>query len=506
MSADQKSRPSFSSASRWRIGLDKVFRTVLVVAVMGMANYLGTKFFHRYYLSSQTQTALSPRTLSVLRSVTNHVDVTLYYDRTPPEDRPNFYSDVLALLNEYRDANRNISLKTVDYVRDPGTAEIIKQKYRQFFTSQSDKDLVIFDCGGRVKVFPGSALISYKAELTGSHPRPDNPKQPELEFERRPVTFNGEQAFTSVLLALANPQPLKAYFLQGHGETSLTDSGNIGYQKFASMLEQNYISVTNLNWMGNTGVPVDCNLLIIAGPNQLFKEPELQQISQYLREGGRLLVLLGYNSQPSQGHPTGLESILQTWGVDVMDDIAQDADHTVTAHDIIVNTFNKHPVVDSLSDVQLQVYSPRPVLKAPTSQVANAPEVTDLFATSAGGTLFGDPSEVPHTYPLACAVEQKPVAGVTNPRGNTRIIVVGDYIFLGNYYIDAGGNRDFLNSAVNWLCDRPLLLAGIGPRPVTNFRLQITHHQQRELSWLLLGALPGAVLIIGWLVWLVRRK
>jgi hypothetical protein len=498
MSAEHTSRPSFSSASRWRTGLDVVLRTLLVLAVMGMANYLGAQFFHRFFLSSQTQMALSSRTLGVLRSVTNHVEVTLYYDR-----KADFYPDIVALLNEYRAANKNISVQTVDYVRDAGAAEMIKEKYHQYFTSQSDKDQVIFDSAGRVKVFPGSALISYKAELTGSHPRPDNPKQPELEFERRPVTFNGEQAFTSILLALANPQPLKAYFLQGHGEASLADSSTVGYQKFESVLEQNYISVTNLNWLGNAGVPADCNLLIIAGPNQLFKEPELQQIGEYLREGGKLLVLFGVNSR---GHPTGLEPIMQTWGVGVMDDIAKDADHTVTTQDVIVNTFNKHTVVDSLSDVQLQLYSPRPIVKIPASQVANAPDVNELFATSAAGTLYGNPSEPPHNYPLACAVEQKPVAGVTNPRGNTRIIVVGDYIFLGNYYIDAGGNRDFLNSAVNWLCDRPLLLAGIGPRPVTNFRLQITHHQQRQLGWLLLGALPGAVLIIGWLVWLVRRK
>jgi len=59
---------------------------------------------------------------------------------------------------------------------------------------------------------------------------------------------------------------------------------------------------------------------------------------------------------------------------------------------------------------------------------------------------------------------------------------------------------------VNWLCDRPLLLAGIGPRPVTDLHLQITRQQQRQLNWVLLGALPGAVLVFGWFIWLVRRK
>jgi len=36
--------------------------------------------------------------------------------------------------------------------------------------------------------------------------------------------------------------------------------------------------------------------------------------------------------------------------------------------------------------------------------------------------------------------------------------------------------------------------------------LQITQREQRQLGWLLLGALPGAVLFFGWIVWFVRRR
>ena len=425
---------------------------VAVLAIIGLTDAQTSK--------PQSQQALSSPTLSVLHALTNQVTVILYYDR-----HADSYPDIVVLLNEYRAASKYISVDSVDYVRDPGQAEIIKEKYQKYFTAQADEDLVIFDCGGRVKVLPGAELFTYTTKLKGTHPSEANPQKPELEFERRPVAFNGERAFTSILLALANPQPLKAYYLQGHGEPSLADTGQLGYQKFASVLQQKYISVTNLYWIGNTGVPQDCNLLIIAGPARPLKEPELQQIGQYLREGGRLLLLFNFTSK---GHPTGLETTLQSWGIGVLDDTAQDADHTITTHDIVVSTFNKHPVVDSLSQSQLQLYSPRPILKLPKSnQMANAPEVTELFATSAGGTLLGNRSEPPHNYPLACAVEQKLVAGVTNPRGNTRVIAVGDDIFLGNYYIDSGGNRDFLNAALNWLCDRSLLVAGIEPRPIS---------------------------------------
>ena len=33
-----------------------------------------------------------------------------------------------------------------------------------------------------------------------------------------------------------------------------------------------------------------------------------------------------------------------------------------------------------------------------------------------------------------------------------------------------------------------------------------TTYQQSQLRWVLLGILPGSVLLLGWLVWLARRK
>jgi len=488
MNEENKSRPSFSPASRWGIGFDVVLRTALVLAVVVMVNYLGAKFFHRFYLSSQTRVALSSRTLNVLHSLTNVVSVTLYFDR-----KDEFYPDIVALLNEYRAADKNISLRTVDYVRDAGEAELVKAQYK--LAGAADKDLVIFDSGGRVKMISGDALTQYTLEQL--------PNEKEREFRKKPIAFSGEKMFTAMLLALQNAEPLHAYFLQGHGEPSLADSGDFGYLKFGTALQQNYIAVKNFELVGDNPVPMDCNLLIIAAPAVAFTEMELQKVDQYLTQGGRLLLLFNYASLK---HATGLEPILQRWGVNVVTDIAQDP-NTITGQDIKVRAFGQHPVVGALADSSLQMVLPRPVEKINQSKsAANAPEVTELARTSAAGTLAVDRSAAPRSYSLIAAVEQKPVPGVTNPRGNTRIVVAGDSIFLGNYYLEGGGNRDFLNSAANWLLDRPQLLEGIGPRPVTEFRLLLTKHQQEQLRWLLLGALPGGVLLFGWLVWLVRRQ
>jgi hypothetical protein len=488
MTTNPQSRPSFSPASRWKIGLDVALRTALVLAVVVMLNYLGAKFFHRFYLSSQTRVALSSRTVNVLRSMTNVVDVTLYFDR-----KDEFYPDIVALLNEYRAVNKNISIRTVDFVRDAGAAEKVKAQYK--LTGAADKDLVIFDCGGRVKMVSGDALTQYTLEQV--------PNEKEREFRRKPIAFFGEKTFTAMLLSLQNPQPLHAYFMQGHGEPSLTDAGNYGYRKFAETLAQNYVAVTNFEFVGDRAVPMDCNLLIIAAPAAEFKDTELQKIDEYLSQGGRLMVLFNFASLK---HATGLEPILQRWGVNVLADIAQDSD-TITGQDIRVRQFSQHPVVNALAQLSLQMALPRPVEKINVAKPpANAPEVMELAFTSPQATLAVDRSEPARSYSLAAAVEQKPVPGVINPRGSTRIIVTGDSLFLAIPWIEAGANRDFLNNAVNWLLDRPQLLEGIGPRPVTEFRLLMTKHQQQQLRWLLLGALPGGVLFFGWLVWLVRRQ
>ena len=485
-----KPPPSFTPGRRWKIGCDVVVRTALVLAVVVMVNYLGAKFYGRFFLSSQTQVKLSPRTLSVLHSITNRIAVTVYYDKTDDG-----YDSIIALLNEYRSANPDLTVQTVDYMTDPGAAQKIKEQYK--LSAATDKDLVIFDCGGHVKTINGDALTYVRLEQV--------PDASQLKFRRKPIAFNGEMMFTSILLAVTNPKPLKAYFLEGHGEPSLSDTGDTGYFKFGATLAGSYIATEPLQLLGDHSVPDDCNLLVIAGPHAAFSETELQKIDQYLAQGGRLLVLFNYFSIK---HPTGLEPILQKWGVNVIPDLVQEPKNTSSSgQDVITSSYSQHPIVLPLTGLPLQLILPRPVEPVDwQNPPADAPKVDELIFSSPQSTLMGDPTAAPRSYPLAAAVEQKAVPGVANTRGTTRIVVVGDSFFLGNRQIESLANRDFAGYAANWLLDRTVLLQGIGPRPVTEFRLTLTREQQKNVRWLLLGALPGGVLAFGWLVWLARRK
>jgi hypothetical protein len=498
MATDPKPQPSFSPRYRWKIGFDVAARTGLVLAVVVMVNYLGAHFFERFYLSPQTRIKLAPRTVEILKSLTNHVEVTLYYDR-----QDDFYPTIAQLLSEYQRVNPRLAVTTVDYKRDPGEAVKIKEKYGLIPppanpNAPPTKNLVIFDCGRHYKIANGDSLVQYTLQQI--------PNEKELEFRRKPVAFQGELMFTSLLLAVTQPKPFKAYFLQGHGEPSLGDVSDMGYLKFATNLVQNYVAVEPLELLGNTTVPDDGDLLIIAGPRTEFSETELQKIDQYLAQGGRLFALFNYYSIK---RPTGLEPILARWGINVGFDWVQDPPKTVSGRDMVVSSFSQHPVVNPLVGSGLYLVLPRPVSQVNRENPpagAGAPQVEELAFSSPAATPAGAPAEAPRAYPLMVALEPKAVAGVANPRGNTRMVVVGDSFAFGNKSIESLDNRDFVGYAVNWLLDRPALLAGIGPRPVTEFRLLLTHTQQREVRWLLLGALPGAVLLLGGFTWLRRRK
>ena len=508
MSTAPKSRTSFSPARRWQIGFDVVLRTVLVFAVAVMMNFLGAKFYHRFYLNKQTRVELSSRTLSVLHSMTNHVEVTLYYDT---HDTENFYPDILELLGRYRDVNKNISLRTVDYARDAGAAMKVKEQFNLAGSAAApnappSKDLIIFACGDRHDVVPGEAIIGVKTTMIDSKDPSFDPNEKQAQFKKKPVTFNGEVMFTSKLLALSQGQPLKAYYLKGHGEPSLENTDDGGYQKFALQLAQNDILINNLTFSGDADIPSDCSLLVIVAPASKLFESDLSKIDRYLTEGGKLMVL--FNGITAR-QPTGLESILQRWGINVLADYVNDPASSGVDQYLIVSSFNEKTFVNPLSELELQMVMPRPIVGAgPATQQSGAPQVDALVSSTAASTLAGDRSAAPRGYPLIAAIEQKPVTGTATPtpRGNTRIVVAGDWMFLDNQLIAAGANRDFVNYAVNWLCDREQLLTGIGPRPVADYRLTLSQPQLKQLRWLLLGAMPGGVLVLGWLVWLVRRK
>ena len=509
MANDLSTPPTFSARRKWVIGCNLLLALAAVLALTAMANYLAARHYLRFQWSGHGKIVLSPQTVRVLRSLTNQVKVTVFFD-VREGSAADVRSLTTALLEEYNYVNPKIVCKSVDPVRQPADAELVLSAYK--LTSLKDRNFVVLDCDGRTKVIYQNELVDYHLDLAEDTQA--------RNYNKRMVNFKGEVLFTTALFNLAEPRQYKICFLQGHGEHDPADASSPhGYAKFAEVLQEKAnAQLEKLSLLGTNEVPADCQLLIVAGPRQRLDESELTRIEDYLRRGGRLFALL---NNLARGGRSDLEKVLARWGVVVGDKTILDPRISPTGSDLLTAKHYEHPIMRALAsdsgDNRVLLVLPRAVAKLQSAAPRpDAPKVDMLASTSEGGTEVSEfRNGVPYPNPyqdrqgvfsLIVSVEDN-IQGVSTERGSTRIVVVGDSLFLDNQLIDTPpANHYFAALTANWLLERPrILLEGLVPQPLKSYRLVMTKQQLQAVQWLLLGGLPAAVLLLGTLVWWRRR-
>ncbi len=489
MASEPTPPTSFSARRRWGIFFSVLISIVTVLALVIMLNYLGARYYLRFMWSKEATVQLSSQTVALLKSVTNQVNVIIYFDKTDK-----LYDSVKALLDEYHLTNPKISVQTVDYLVDASLAQQVKATNK--LGSDQDKNLVIFNSGGRRKIVAAPTLADYTYESV--------PNAKEQEWAQHLKAFEGEKYFSSAILSLISTHTLKACFLEGHGEHGLDATGDDGYQKFGQVCEDNNVQTSVIKLLGTNTIPGDCNLLVIAGPRSAIPRDELEKIRLYLNQGGRLLVLFNYETHNKY---TGLEAILTNWNVNVGMDIVSDPKNKMTSGALAVSAFNPNqPVAEPLVGLTLAMVNPRSISALNLAKQGPETPKVDELAFTGTNALIGDSPTTGTGVPVICAVEKASIKGVFSERGTTAMVVVGDSVFLTNLHIDDSDNRAFAGSAINWLLDQTQLLQGVGARPVKEYKLTMTQSQMSRITWLFLGAMPGGVLFLGGLVWFRRRR
>lgn len=492
------STPGFSHQRKWSIAFHVALAVCSFVAIIAMLNHLGARHYMRLHWSSRHNAELTPRTLGVLNSLTNKIEVTVFFDREKPHS---LYQDVRLLLKDYQAASPRITVKDVDYYRDPAEALGIRNRYE--LPDGLESDLVIFDHDGDYRVVSDKQLASYGYE----------PGSEEGKLRRRYENFQGELMFTSAIFSVTRDRSLVAYHLQGHGEHDPASSdAQYGYASFAALLRESNIESRVLS-LGTEGrIPPDCDLLIVAGPERVLLPEELERIRDYLNQGGRMLALFKYDAVLV---PTGLEKLLLDWGVVVNPNLVNDEQEANRKGVFETRRFGAHPIVASLRDTSLFIAFPRTVGELRNRAATETSVVTELVNTSTNATVItefrdGSPALTGNEFrgevSLAAAVERGGLPGIAAQRGGvTRIVVMGDSYLFNNQLIGQLGNRDFASNAINWLLDQSELLAGIGPRPMKEYELMLSPAQLSAARYVLLGGFPLAVLFVGFVVWMRRR-
>jgi len=494
MAETEVTEHKFSRSRRWLLRLNLLIAILALASLVVMANYLAGGYFKRFNVDANSMTQLSPQTLRVLETLTNEVVITIFFD---VENEKELYSMSANLLNEYQIANpQHITVKTLDYTRYDGQARALLARHS--LAGLKDHNFILFECNGHSKIIYPKSLADYNlnAYISG-----------ESDTIRR-SSFRGEMLFTSAIFSVCNPRPLKAYFLSGHKEhTEEAASYGEGYSKFTSILTDELDTKwQSLTLVGTNDIPEDCQVLIIAGPRMRYSTSEITKVDDYLKKGGRMLLLFNndYNS--------GMEQIMSNWGASVENEQVRekDKDYVITEDgDFLTAQEAPHPIINALltekaPGAMIRLFSPRPFRVNSTNTPPGAPTIT-VVAASSTNSLCGKRKGA---FPLIVAVEQGIIKNVNTPRGGTRIVSVGDSYLFCDAAIDSGyGNHAFAALTLNWLMERDdILLGGLVPRPIKEYRLLMTQSQKTSIQLLFLVGLPGVVLLVGGLVYLQRRR
>ncbi|MBO5751188.1 MAG: Gldg family protein [Kiritimatiellae bacterium] len=245
----------------------------------------------------------------------------------------------------------------------------------------------------------------------------------------------GERACASTIRRLLTPPARKnVYWTTGHGEALFDAYGPFGMSDIGrDLAREGYVNKV-LDLSAHESVPSDCALVIIAGAQHDFSRTEISRLESYLRDSGRVMMLVGAKLE-------GLSSILTSWGIRPTDALLGNA-KTLSGSDVIADEFADHEISAQLAGNR--VIFERPTAFKPSAAATSGSGADKISFTAIAGAQGNA---------FAAAAERGANAGRDLAVRPTRIVAVGDAAFAmnGPLAARANANRDFFLNSVAYL-------------------------------------------------------
>jgi ABC-type uncharacterized transport system involved in gliding motility auxiliary subunit len=498
--------------------------SLLMLAVVLMANYLAFRHYERWDWTSQQLYTLSERSRQILSELSQPVDIYLFMS----ESERNF-QDVQELLQRYQAESGRLSVHYVDPDRRPSEYQTLLQRFGVRAAKLESGDMVaevaaVVSSGERHWRITRDDLmaVDYDSMNRGSSKGPK-------------VDVTAERALSGGILQVTQGRPTRVCVTQGHGEWSLQAKGKRSLDALQQELRRDNVELEAIDTLGSSRVPEHCDSVFVVGPVRAFTSEEAKLLGRYVRGGGGLLLALDPVIEHDQVKPTGLEDMVRQFGVRLDRTVVLERDRARRLRPSPVEPFMILKYGDHPTTRPVRAMGGRTVVRLARSVRAadgGKGETTALFETSKQafaetdyaevnveqGTPSPDDDDIQGPVSLAVAVERATDAGDSQSgkeRGEQgqgsghagRMIVVGDSDWLKSKYMQSPGftNVDLASSFTGWLSERKALIS-IAPRKVDASGVAMTEGDLAGLLFRVLVLMPAAVLLMGFAVWWSRRS
>jgi ABC-type uncharacterized transport system involved in gliding motility auxiliary subunit len=460
---------SMAGARKTRYGTNAAIYTLVFLGVLVAINYLSVRFHRQFDLTTQNAYSLSPQSIKEIKALTKPVKLYGFVEggRNPEGE---------ALYQEFAYQSPLITYGMVDPTRHPELAERYK-----------------------VTVM-NTTHIQYDGDDSGAGTN---------------VTDMTEQALTNGLVKVTKTAHKTVCFLTGEGEDDPDDAnGATGMGQFKDSMQGESYKIDKVNLVTEPKVPEDCSVVIVAGPTRPLVPHVIDSLNDYLKAGGRAMIMFKPPQPDQPVDETALAKFAQDWGVKagnnvVVDQVARLYAGPALGLNPTVNTYAPHPITATFNK---QTVFPMTRTVDPVDPPIPGLDVTALAKTSdtswAETDLDGifkrqsakfDSNDIKGPVVVADVVDAAPA------KSDARIVVLGSTDIANNQYIGNFFNRDFVMNCVDWLAGESNSIT-IRPRELRASRFNLTVQEFDVVFVLSVLLLPELLLIIGFAVWWERRN
>ncbi|HVT96331.1 MAG TPA: GldG family protein [Acidobacteriaceae bacterium] len=438
--------------------------TLVVLAVVVVANYLANRYSKQYDATANKRYSLSQETKKIVDGLKQDATITYFNVST-------HFGEGKDILDEYKAISPKVHVKYVDPVKEPMLAR---------------------QAGIRNE---GTATVQ-----VGDHT--------EIASDMT------EEGLTGALIRDIKGNTRTVCFVTGSGEHQTDDSSREGESRFKDLLDRDSYQTKSISLVATASVPADCTAIVIDGPTRNYEQPEVDAIKTYVQGGGRALFMLDppLNMGPSSiGDNASLLSLLESWGVTADKDLVLDLNPIGQLYGFggqvaLVNSYGTQPIVADMKTT----FTGFPLARSLTFRNTDKSSVEKLFDTSDSSfatTNLSSPKinvKDPNNKrgPLTLGVAGTYNTGKSGSEG--RFVVIGSSAWASNSFISFNGNGDLATNSINWLTSDEDLIS-IRPKKPEDRRITMTSAQLNMVRLISQFVLPLIVIAGGILVWWKRR-
>ena len=455
--------------------------SVIFIAVVIVINMIVSTIPSKYSeidISSQKLYSIGDETKKMLKDLEK--DVTIYQIAQSGSEDENISN----LLKKYEDESKHIKVEQKDPVVNP--------KFVSQYTSDDlSANSLIVVCGDRNKVIDYNNIYETSVDYQ--------------TYSSQTTGFDGEGQITSAIGYVTSENLPVLYTVEGHGEKDMDSS-------IKEDIEKANMDIKSLNLLTEGSVPDDADCLFIDSPSTDFSSDEKDAIIEYLENGGKAIIFSDYTTEDMPN----FDAILENYGVQRTEGVVFEGDNQHYAMQMpyyLVPTINSTDASSETASAGYYVLAPYAQGIKQLDDVRDTVKIESILTTSDqaysktdlnSNTIEKEDGDVEGPFDLGVCITES-----LDDDKETQIVYYSTSNLMDSQtnQMVSGGNEKLIMESLKWMTDtEESASVSIPSKSLEVSYLTITDYDAAFWKICTIALIPGIFLVIGFVVWIKRRK